>query len=238
MVGLPGAGKSTLVRGLLDRLTAQGKTCGHRDLVGRLGSSRAAHYARLLRFTLARGRYVPATMRFAAAVRPPSRARLRYGSRLAVWPYRLWVARARGLDPVVLDQGILTSAWSLLLEGSLTKPALLEKTLGQVFAGCEADFAFIFVDLDPKLATSRIEGRGPMGPPFDRGEQETLRLLTEHRERLEQVFTAGVRVTGAPHLRIDGSRPLAENAVRIDAFVERVLSGASKSTGPRMIEHA
>jgi hypothetical protein len=153
---------------------------------------------------------------------------MRYASRLAVWPYRLRVARARGLDPVVLDQGILQSAWSLLLEGSLKEPALLEKALGQVFAGCEADFAFIFVDLDARLATNRIEGRGPMAPPFDRGEQETLRLLTEHHDQLEQVFATGVHVTGAPHLRIDGSRPLAESAVRIDAFVERVLSGGSK----------
>lgn len=238
LVGLPGAGKSTLVRALLARLTAQGKTCGHRDLVGRLGSSRAAHYARLIGFTLTQGRFVAATLRLAAAVTPPTRARLRFASRLAVWPYRLSVARARGFDMVVLDQGILQSAWCVLLEGSLEEQASLEEALGEVLAGCRADFAFISVDLDVRSAASRIEARGPMAAPFDRGREETLRLLTEHHEQLEKVVAAGVRVTGAPHLRIDGSRPLAENAVRIDAFVERVLSGASKSTGPRMIEHA
>jgi hypothetical protein len=181
-------------------------------------------------FTLARGRYVPATVRLATAVSPPTRERMRFASRLAVWPYRLWVARVRGFDTVVLDQGILQSAWCVLLEGSLDKQARLEKALGEVFAGCEANFAFISVDLDVKSAASRIQARGPMAAPFDQGEQETLRLLMEHREHLEQVVAAGVRVTGAPHLRIDGSRPPAENAGRIDEFVEQVLSRTPKAT--------
>lgn len=230
MVGLPGAGKTTLAKALLAGLTERGKSCGERELIGRLGSSRAGHYARLLGFTLGRGSYVLATMRLAAAVKPPTRARLRFASRLAVWPYRLSVARARGFDTVVLDQGILQSAWCVLLEGSLEKQAPLEEALGEVLAGCQADFAFISVDLDVTSAASRIDARGPMAAPFDRGRQETLRLLAEHRDHLDQVVAAGVRVTGAPHLRIDGSRPPAENAARIEAFVDRILSPAPKST--------
>lgn len=229
-MGLPGAGKTTLARALLARLAEQGRTCGERDLIGRLGSSRAGHYARLMGFTLGRGRYLPATVRLAAAVRPATRARMRFASRLAVWPYRLSVARARGFDTVVLDQGILQSAWCVLLEGSLERPALLEKALGDIFAGCQADFAFISVDLDVKSAAGRIEARGPMEAPFDRGYPETLRLLTEHGEQLDQVVGAGVRATGAPHLRIDGSLPPSENAMKIDAFVDRVLSRTPQST--------
>jgi hypothetical protein len=185
-------------------------------------------------FTLGRGRYVPATIRLAAAVSPPTRARLRFASRLAVWPYRLSVARARGFDTVVLDQGILQSAWCVLLEGSLGKQAPLEKALGELLAGCQADFAFISVDLDVRSAASRIEARGPMAAPFDRGKEETLRLLAQHGDQLDQVVAAGVRVSGAPHLRIDGSRPPAENAATIDAFVDRVLSSRAPKHDHRM----
>jgi hypothetical protein len=215
---------------MLARLAEQGKACGERELIGRLGSSRAGHYARLMGFTLGRGRYLPATVRLAAAVRPATRARMRFASRLAVWPYRLSVARARGFDMVVLDQGILQSAWCVLLEGSLGSPAPLEKALGEVLAGCRADFAFISVDLDVKSAADRIEARGPMAAPFDRGHPETLRLLTEHGEQLQQVVAAGVRATGAPHLRLDGSRPPSENLALIDAFVDRVQSRSRQST--------
>jgi hypothetical protein len=185
-------------------------------------------------FTLGQGSYVPATIRLAAAVRPPTRARLRFASRLAVWPYRLSIARALGFDTVVLDQGILQSAWCILLEGSLGKEAPLENALGKVLAGCEADFAFISVDLDVTSAAGRIEARGPMAAPFDRGREETLRLLAQHRDQLDQVVAAGVRVSGAPHLRIDGSRPPAENAASIDAFVDRVLSLRAPKHQPRM----
>ncbi len=222
-MGLPGAGKTTLARGLLARLSGQGLACGDRDLIGRLGTSRAAHYARLARFTLERGRYLPATIRLAAAVRPPTPARTRFAAKLAVWPYRLSVARARGFETVVLDQGILQSAWCVLLEGSLRRASVLEKALTEILAGCAASFAFISLDLDATLAAARIQGRGPMDAPFNRGNPETVRLLEEHREHLEQVVAAGVRATGAPHLRLDASRPISENAARIDAFVDAVL---------------
>lgn len=197
--------------------------CGDRDLVGRLGKSRAVHYARLASFTLGRGRYVPAMVRLAAAVRPSTVVRIRSAAKLAVWPYRLSVARARGFETVVLDQGILQSAWCVLLEGSLRREAALEEALSEVLSGCAASFAFISLDLDATLAAARIQARGPMAAPFNRGEPETLRLLAEHRDHLEQVVTAGVRATGAPHLRLDASTPLAENTARIDAFVDDVL---------------
>ncbi|HEX7336551.1 MAG TPA: hypothetical protein VF252_05015 [Gemmatimonadales bacterium] len=222
LVGLPGSGKSTLAQGLLERLASQGKTWGEREAIGRLGSSRAGHLARLAAFTLARGRCLPATIRFGAAVHPATTARLRFAAKLAAWPYRLSVARALGYDTVVLDQGILQSAWCVLLEGSLQRADLLDKVIEDLFAGCDATFAFISVDLDIERAAARIKARGPMAAPFDRSEAETLRLLRQHAEHLERVVEAGVRVTGAPHLRVDGSRPLAESAEQIDAFVDSV----------------
>lgn len=226
MVGLPGAGKTTLTRGLLARLAAQGRACGERDIIGRMGNSRASHLTRLTGYTLAHRRFVSPTLRLVAAVKPASLTRMRFAAKLATWPYRLSVARARGYDTVVLDQGILQSAWCVLLEGSLAREDLLQDAIGEIFAGCGATFAIISVDLDVTLAAARIKARGPMAAPFDRGHQETLRLLGQHSEHMERVVAAGVRATGAPLLRVDGSGSLSESAARIEAFADGVLGTA------------
>lgn len=222
-VGVPGGGKTTLAQALLARLTGQGMACGDRCLHRRLGHSRASHYARLAGFTLSRGRHLPATLRFAGAVRPLTDVRMWFAAKLLVWPYRLSVARAQGYDAVVLDQGILQGVWCVLRAGSLGREALLQEAIRELVAACAAPFAFISVDVDTRLAAVRMEARGPLVAPFSLGKQETRWLLDEHREELEWVVAAGLQVTGAPHLRIDGSRPLAENGARINEFVDGVL---------------
>jgi len=223
MVGLPGAGKTTLAGGLLARLAAQGEACGERDIIGRMGNSRASHLTRLASYTLAHRRYVSPTLRLAAAVKPATVPRMRFAAKLATWPYRLSVARARGYDTVVLDQGILQSTWCVLLEGSLQRDDLLGEAIAEILTGCRASFAFISVDLDVRLAAERIEARPWRDAPWDRGKEETLRLLTQHAEQLDRVVAAGVRATGAPLLRLDGTDSLTDNATRIDTFVDRVL---------------
>jgi hypothetical protein len=166
---------------------------------------------------------MPATFRLAAAVSPHRVARARFAAKLAVWPYRLAVARAKGYETVVLDQGVLQSAWCVLLEGSLRRQGALDHAIGELLAACDANFAFISLDLDAELASERIQARGPMNAPFNRSDPETVRLLADHREHLEQVVAAGVRASGAPHLRLDAKRPISENSARIDAFVDGVL---------------
>ena len=230
LVGLPGAGKTTLARGLLESLAEQGRACNEGGVIERQGDSRAGHLTRLASFTLARGRHIPSTLRFAAAVRPPTDVRVWFTGKLAVWPYRISVARARGYEVVVLDQGVLQSAWCVLRAGSLRREALLHEAIREVVAACAAPFAFISVDIDAGVAAARLAARGPLQAPFNLGKQETRWLLVEHREELERVVAAGLRVTGAPHLRIDGARPLAENAARINEFVEGVLASPGIST--------
>ncbi len=82
---------------------------------------------------------MPATFRLAALVGPPTPARTRFAAKLAVWPYRFSVARARGFEAVVLDQGILQSAWCVLLEGWLKRDAILDTAVSEILAACEAD---------------------------------------------------------------------------------------------------
>jgi thymidylate kinase len=219
-LGLPGAGKTTLAERLLPLLHQEGRACGRREAIGRLKGGRAEHYARLAAFTLRRGRHLSAARRLAAAVTPSSIARWRFAAKLAVWPYRLSLAGDRGYDTLVLDQGPLQSAWCVLLGGALRDEAALRAAVGDLLADRAFAFAFIFVDIAPELAADRIAARGPMGPPFDRGTAETLRLLSAHRDHLERILRIAEERTGSPVLRVDGSASLEENDRRIAAFVD------------------
>ena len=221
-LGLPGAGKTTMAERLVRRLGAGGLACGDSAGVGRLRGGRAEHYARLAIHTLARWRSVPPAMRLAAAVTPPRLARWRYATMLTVWAYRLSLVRRRRYDALVLDQGPLQTAWCVLLEGSLRSEPALRNVVGGLLTGQALSFAFIHVDVAPEIAAVRIERRGPMAAPFDRGQMETRRLLTGHRAQLEQVLDLAASLTGAPVLRLDGSAPLEVNDRRIDDFVSRL----------------
>jgi hypothetical protein len=120
----------------------------------------------------------------------------------------------------VLDQGPLQNAWIVLLDGSLQDDRVLGDALEDLLAGNALAFAFVHVDIDPELAAERVETRGPMFPPFDRGPVETLRALSSNRESMERVLRVALGRTGAPVLRLDGSAPLEENDRRIDAFID------------------
>jgi hypothetical protein len=178
----------------------------------------------LAKYTLTRGRHVPAAARLAAAVTPPSAARWRFAAKLAVWPYRLSLVRVRRYDTLVLDQGPLQSAWCVLLEGSLTKEHVLREAIADLLAGNALDFAFVHVEVAPKLAARRIVARGAIFPPFDRGLRDAERLLRAHRDHLEHVLEVARRLVPAPVLRLDGSAALAANDARIDAFMDALAT--------------
>jgi thymidylate kinase len=219
-LGLPGAGKSTLADRLLARLAARGLACGGAVDLARLRGGRIRHYTRAAKFVYQRGRHVPAAMRLAAAVTPATSARWWLAAKLAMWPYRLGIAQARRFETLVLDQGPLQSAWIVLLEGSLLDDRVLADALNDLLADDARAFAFIYVDIAPEVAAVRIETRGPMDAPFDRGRTETQRRLASHRQQLERVLRVALERTGAPVLRLDGSASLDENDRRIDAFLD------------------
>jgi hypothetical protein len=226
-LGLPGAGKSTLAQRLLPRLTAQGWQCGGLAGIARLKGGRAQHYARLALFAMTHGCHIPAVVAFAAGVAPPRAARWRFAATLAVWPYRLSLVRERRYDTLVLDQGPLQDAWCVLLEGALRDEGALRAAVRGVLGANDLAFAFIHVDITPELASRRIQARGPMYPPFDRGQVEAQRLLTQHRDHLDRVLRVAQELTGAPVLRLDGSAPLEENDRRIDSFLRQSVAGTA-----------
>jgi thymidylate kinase len=221
-LGLPGAGKSTLATRLLSRLAARGVVCGDLKAIARLKGGRAEHYARLTRFSLKRGRVFRPAARLAASVAPWSPTCWWFAVELALWSYRLSMVHKRAFDILVLDHGPLQSAWCVLLKGPLRDEQVLSDALAYLLARRQLRLAFVYVDVDPELASRRIEARGPMNRPFHRGRRETERLLSSHREQMNRVLEIAQRRTGAPVLRMDGGAPLEENDRRLDVFVDQL----------------
>ena len=221
-LGLPGAGKSTLAEHLVCTLRAEGRALGCREAIGRLQGGRTEHYARLVAFTVAQRRHFTIAMRLAAAVTPARTLRWRFAAKLAAWPYRLSLVHRRRHDTLVLDQGPLQSAWCVLLDGELREEGALRAAVHDLLADGSFAFAFVYVDVTPELAASRIAARGPMAPPFHRDRAETLRLLTAHRQHLARILEIAEEHASAPVLRVDGSAPLERSNACIAAFVDRL----------------
>lgn len=192
--------------------------------------NRAGHYARFAAHAVSRGGHLPAALRLAASVRPFTATRLRFATRLAVWPFHLALAQERDYNPLVLDQGPLQVTWCVLLEGTLRDETLLQDAVSKLIASAGFSFVLVYVDVTPEVAADRIEARGPMFRPFHKGRSRNVELLRRYRRQLERVLEVAEASSGTPALRVDGSRPLDENTARIEAFVDRLLLGAQAGT--------
>ena len=225
-LGLPGAGKTSLVQQVLRRRQADGRIRGRGDFIGRHGRGRTEHYARLAAFTVTRPRHLLSAMRLAAKVTPTRTRRWWFAANLATWPYHFSLMHRYNCETLVLDQGPLQSTWCVLLDGELREEGALRAAVQDVLADKRFTFALVYVDIAPELAADRIAARGPMEPPFHRGRAETLRLLVAHRQHLQQIVEIAEEHAGIPVLRVDGNTQLELNAARIAAFVDRLLGSS------------
>lgn len=221
-VGLPGAGKTTAARHVLEELEARGYACGSRGLVGRTGLSRAAHYTRVVRFCVRQASELSSAVLLGLPASGVTAARVRHALKLSSWSYRL-TTRARGYDVTILDQGPVQQACSTMLHGRIGNERAVAAALRGVLRAAQARFAYVYFDIDVDLAVLRIAGRPAGRSSFGRLKGEAAKPgLATYQRRLGTLLDFAEAATGAARLRVDAARPVDEVSARIVEFIEAV----------------
>jgi thymidylate kinase len=224
-VGLPGAGKTTAARPVMEQLMSRGYTCGSRARIGRGESSRVAHYGRLGRFYLQHAGVLGAAVRLGLAGTQFSTARVRQAFKLSVWSYRLRAVLANGYDATILDQGPVQQACSTMLHGRIGSEKAVNAALRHMLLGAGVRFAFVYFDIDVDLSAARIARRPASKRSFGRLKGEEAKShLAIYRRHLDSLLEFAESTTGAARYRVDGARPFQEICPPIVDFIETVLA--------------
>jgi O-antigen/teichoic acid export membrane protein len=230
-VGLPGAGKTVLSTMLIRELTMRGHRCSGRIGIG--GDSRFARAAAAARILAVNLPLLARVVRFAASLKPRYRGRLQLALKTAAWPRRRDMARARALDVMVLDEGVVQNVWGIGLGASADRRPKADSMLRALLADRKAVFAFVLVDTDVDTALARIRRRRDPDARVDRAPpREQERLLAVHGAQLRQLLSVAIRLTGAPVLRIDAAGPPGAPLPALVTFVEGLLGDESRPVPP------
>lgn len=220
-VGLPGAGKST-VAGLLEQaFESRGWSYANREMIARMKASRAERYGRLLDFFLRHPDELRAGLRLGLAVSPVSTVRLAQALKyVSVWSYRLAEARRQGYELVILDQGVIQDAWSLLLRGPW-RDEMVHGLVSRTILRSGLSHALVYFDVPVEHAVRRIVERPTSESRFDLLDPaDAARQLAAQGDRLEQLFTRVAERTGVRYCRVDASQSPTSLCGEIEAFLE------------------
>lgn len=207
LFGIPGAGKSTLVKRAAERasfrtrhdVTASWKG---RPLIERTRALLAGH---------ADLRLVLRVARLAAAARISDSDSLRRSLRIIAKSERL--RRERGL--VVLDQGLLQELWSMLYASGCydPDPARLSAAIKSLYGGIEA--RIVFIEVDSATASARVAQRAHGHSRLDGLPDHQIGEQLELAAELPRRIVKAARTAGLDVRRIDGGAPIEARVIAL-----------------------
>lgn len=227
--GLPGAGKTTIARGVVAALTSKGYNCFsskslyHREVVKpkrfRLLFRKLEVLYHLI-FCLVRYHLVTQNaVRYAIQVAPLNLAGYRRILMLVTRLELISKVISAGYDFLVFDEGVVQNIWSMAITGNPPSSEPLTRLLETVLD--EMTLAIILVDTDIDAAVRRIEDRATSHSRLDRmSPDQATELLSIHGRQFERIVNCAVEIKKADCLRVKGSRPAEDNVVAVADFVD------------------
>ncbi len=223
LVGLPGAGKSRLARGIAERLRDRGTPPATRADLGTRARGRSRFLMDAAGHHLRHPGALLAAIQLATGTRPWSASRLRHAVEAADWPRRCRRAGIDGHALVLLDQGCVQDAWSASLDSSARRLRGAERLLGKGLGVGDLRYAFVYCTVPVELAVERIRGRSESSSRFQgMSAERAAAVLSAEAGGLERLLDVAVGRTGAPLLVVDGRRA-------IDAKIDSVLEFIDES---------
>lgn len=255
-VGLPGAGKTTVLEEVLPRLTALGYRC---VFVGRTGArvvgpfpEKAGRSARAASRESAAGRllfYVSLHLKlwhlataaygYVLSVGKFAKRRLRMVRALlrSVSNIRIASEMVRGMhgDMLISSQGVAAYLRQMtVIHGCAPDGRLIgvAKRVGRALGPTRA--VVVVFDIDPAMAAARIQQRPRRLGPWDRMElTQRQQALSTQLPRIEQILVSLEEadvIDGV--LRIDAAKAPAENAGVVTEFLVAQMTNLGRSQGP------
>jgi hypothetical protein len=139
------------------------------------------------------------------------------------WSYRLALARRRGYEVLLLEQGPVQDTWSLMLRGTWPNETL-QSSVSRMILAAGLPYALVYFEVAPETAANRIAQRPTMESRFDHLDQaEAARQLAIEGERLEELFAGVVERTGVLHQRVDANGSLESTCAQIEEFIAKAV---------------
>lgn len=226
--GLPGAGKTTIAKGVVAALTAKGYSCFsskslyHREVVKQKRFRplfRKLEVLYHLIFCLVKYHLVTQNaLRYAFEVTPLNLAGYRRILMLVTRLELMSQVSSADHDFLVFDEGVVQNIWSMAVTGNPPPNEPLIRLLDAVLD--EMTLAIILVDTDIDTAVRRIRDRATSHSRFDRmPPDQATEMLSVHGRQFERIVNCAVEIK-ADCLRVEGSRPVEENVVAVADFVD------------------
>jgi|SRR5690625_4938319 len=213
-VGLPGAGKTTIVRSLINRgmVSEQAnfvdgnnlKRCGKGEFIRALFRREESWLWRA----------IWAAMQCGGQVRPLNGHTFRLFLTAVYLAYSSSRLKRHTKDPLLYDQHIVQCVWSAVFTNAILSPRKVEKLLRAIKNG-RPDL-MVWVNIDHIDAINRIQGRATNNSRLDRMDRETAEAnLAKMKCNLRTFYSLAVEAWGCSIIELDASSLPEENVAVI-----------------------
>ena len=218
-VGLPGSGKTTISHLVASKLEAKGIKIVSREEILKQWHQKNALQKLLQLFSSNSNQWtiLVNSLQFAAQVQPLNLFSFVQAIKIFFNVKRNdAVVRGANCQLILLDQGLLQEAWSVVIAGSLPKLSSLKREMLSIFYNRSIIIVNLKIDLDTSV--SRVQNRQKKKTKDSYFElmdsAQAYSLVTKYFPYLQEIINCA-RIAEIPILGIDSSLPVEENSEEI-----------------------
>ena len=218
-VGLPGSGKTTISHLVASKLEAKGIKIVSREEILKQWHQKNALQKLLQLFSSNSNQWtiLVNSLQFAAQVQPLNLFSFVQAIKIFFNVKRNdAVVRGANCQLILLDQGLLQEAWSVVIAGSLPKLSSLKREMLSIFYNRSIIIVNLKIDLDTSV--SRVQNRQKKKTKDSYFElmdsAQAYSLVTKYFPYLQEIINCA-RIAEIPILDIDSSLPVEENSEEI-----------------------
>lgn len=238
-VGLPGAGKTTVLQQVAAQLKSENRSIVQRDeiLTAWRRSSRLHRSLNLIPQTQVQWQVLLQSLRFATQVKPVNLQSFSKASKIFSNAKRLDAVcngtfqSIKGAETgsnhlgtcqvILLDQGLLQETWSVGITGQPPATTALQSVLSTLVQS--RSMAIVWFKIDIETALQRIQNRPTHNSRFDQMQLDAARSRLEQYAPFLEDIIACTQTLGVPLLEVDATQAVEEKTKNITHWITNQL---------------